>query len=266
MKQDVMKAIENARASLDQAMVSLEDVPETDAQMVRYTAHRLKRLPDRGGRDGRPARGVFRRTPGRAAQDLDRRAAARGSPDEPRRRPADADPPTARSRASGWKKSTSPCSCSGPATFTAARRPGKTSRSTPSSSPTVASLRPTGSRSPPSWTTCCRTRSNSPRTAGRGIWVDVRREQDHIVCTVRDEGPGFSAEDQTRLFRKGVRLANTPTGGRAVHRIRPGHRQRPGRKNRRRHRLRKPPRPRRRLFHPSAGFCRDALTAMRCCA
>ena len=30
---------------------------------------------------------------------------------------------------------------------------------------------------------------------------------------MRDEGPGFGAEDQARLFRKGVRLANSPTGG-----------------------------------------------------
>ena len=48
---------------------------------------------------------------------------------------------------------------------------------------------------------------------GRRIWVEVRRDTDHIVCTVRDEGPGFSAEDQARLFQPGVRLANSPTGG-----------------------------------------------------
>jgi two-component system sensor histidine kinase/response regulator len=48
---------------------------------------------------------------------------------------------------------------------------------------------------------------------GSRIWVKVCREQDEVVCTVRDEGPGFSAEDQTRLFRKGVRLTNSPTGG-----------------------------------------------------
>jgi two-component system sensor histidine kinase/response regulator len=36
---------------------------------------------------------------------------------------------------------------------------------------------------------------------------------DQIVCTVRDEGPGFSMEDQARLFQKGVRLSNSPTGG-----------------------------------------------------
>ena len=42
MKHDVMAAIERARGSLDQAMAGLEDMPETDAEMVSYTAHRLK--------------------------------------------------------------------------------------------------------------------------------------------------------------------------------------------------------------------------------
>ena len=48
---------------------------------------------------------------------------------------------------------------------------------------------------------------------GKRIWVKVHREQDQVVCTVRDGGPGFGTEDQARLFRKGVRLANSPTGG-----------------------------------------------------
>jgi signal transduction histidine kinase len=48
---------------------------------------------------------------------------------------------------------------------------------------------------------------------GKQIWVGVRAEPNHIVCTVRDEGPGLSAEDQTRLFQKGIRLSNSPTGG-----------------------------------------------------
>jgi signal transduction histidine kinase len=50
---------------------------------------------------------------------------------------------------------------------------------------------------------------------GKQIWVSVRAEQDHILCTVRDEGPGLSAEEQARLFQKGVRLSNAPTGGEA---------------------------------------------------
>ena len=50
---------------------------------------------------------------------------------------------------------------------------------------------------------------------GKQIWVSVRAEEDHILCTVRDEGPGLSAEEQARLFQRGVRLSNAPTGGEA---------------------------------------------------
>jgi signal transduction histidine kinase len=48
---------------------------------------------------------------------------------------------------------------------------------------------------------------------GKKIWVGVRTEQDQVLCTVRDEGPGFSVEDQALLFQKGVRLSASPTGG-----------------------------------------------------
>jgi signal transduction histidine kinase len=48
---------------------------------------------------------------------------------------------------------------------------------------------------------------------GKQIWVHVRRDQDHVICTVGDEGPGLSAKDQGRLFQKGARLSNSPTGG-----------------------------------------------------
>lgn len=47
---------------------------------------------------------------------------------------------------------------------------------------------------------------------GKQIWVAVHTAQDHVVCTVRDEGPGLSVEDHARLFQKGVRLSNAPTG------------------------------------------------------
>jgi signal transduction histidine kinase len=48
---------------------------------------------------------------------------------------------------------------------------------------------------------------------GKQVWVDVTADPDHVTCTVRDEGRGFSPEDMARLFQKGVRLSNTPTGG-----------------------------------------------------
>jgi signal transduction histidine kinase len=48
---------------------------------------------------------------------------------------------------------------------------------------------------------------------GKRVWVWVKSEQDYVVCEVRDEGPGLSAEDQARLFREGERLGPRPTGG-----------------------------------------------------
>jgi signal transduction histidine kinase len=33
------------------------------------------------------------------------------------------------------------------------------------------------------------------------------------VCTVQDEGPGLDAEEQARLFQRGIRLSPVPTGG-----------------------------------------------------
>ena len=34
-----------------------------------------------------------------------------------------------------------------------------------------------------------------------------------VVCSVRDEGPGLSQEDQAKLFQRGVQLSSVPTGG-----------------------------------------------------
>jgi len=48
---------------------------------------------------------------------------------------------------------------------------------------------------------------------GKHIWIQVRRDQDSVVCSVQDEGPGLSQEEQTRLFQRGVRLSPVPTGG-----------------------------------------------------
>jgi signal transduction histidine kinase len=45
------------------------------------------------------------------------------------------------------------------------------------------------------------------------VWVRVMAEPAHLVCTVQDEGPGLSIEEQARLFQRGVRLSNVPTAG-----------------------------------------------------
>ena len=50
---------------------------------------------------------------------------------------------------------------------------------------------------------------------GKSIRVVVTEEPDHLVCHVRDEGPGLSKEEQGQLFRRGVRLSPQPTGGEA---------------------------------------------------
>lgn len=48
---------------------------------------------------------------------------------------------------------------------------------------------------------------------GTRIWIHVSADQDGVVCSVRDEGPGLSKEDQAKLFQQGVRLTPKPTGG-----------------------------------------------------
>ncbi len=48
---------------------------------------------------------------------------------------------------------------------------------------------------------------------GRTIRVTVRAEPAYVVCSVQDEGPGLSLEDQSKLFQRGVRLGSLPTGG-----------------------------------------------------
>jgi len=48
---------------------------------------------------------------------------------------------------------------------------------------------------------------------GATVRVSVHAEPGRVVCAVRDEGPGLSAEEQAQLFRRGVRLGAVPTGG-----------------------------------------------------
>jgi len=49
--------------------------------------------------------------------------------------------------------------------------------------------------------------------AGKQIFVSLRQLPTAVRCEVRDEGPGISAEDQTKLFGKFARLSAKPTGG-----------------------------------------------------
>jgi two-component system sensor histidine kinase/response regulator len=48
---------------------------------------------------------------------------------------------------------------------------------------------------------------------GKNIHVSVRTTPAYIECTVRDEGPGFTAEDKARMFHRYARLSARPTAG-----------------------------------------------------
>jgi signal transduction histidine kinase len=48
---------------------------------------------------------------------------------------------------------------------------------------------------------------------GRRIWIHVFADREGVVCSVRDEGPGLSTENQAKLFQPGARLTPKPTGG-----------------------------------------------------
>ena len=45
------------------------------------------------------------------------------------------------------------------------------------------------------------------------LFVSIRSANHHAECIIRDEGPGFTAEDKTRMFRRYGRLSARPTGG-----------------------------------------------------
>jgi signal transduction histidine kinase len=48
---------------------------------------------------------------------------------------------------------------------------------------------------------------------GKTIHVMVSKSGEDAFCSVRDEGPGISPEDQGHLFKRGVRLGAVPSGG-----------------------------------------------------
>jgi two-component system sensor histidine kinase/response regulator len=48
---------------------------------------------------------------------------------------------------------------------------------------------------------------------GKRVFLSVRAANRHAECVVRDEGPGFSADDKARMFRRYGRLSARPTGG-----------------------------------------------------
>ncbi len=50
---------------------------------------------------------------------------------------------------------------------------------------------------------------------GSAVQITVREEANFLVCSVQDQGPGLSEEDQAKLFQRGVRLSSVPTGGEA---------------------------------------------------
>jgi two-component system sensor histidine kinase/response regulator len=48
---------------------------------------------------------------------------------------------------------------------------------------------------------------------GKRIHVSVRLAGGYAECVIRDEGPGFTVEDKTKMFRRYGRLSARPTGG-----------------------------------------------------
>lgn len=45
------------------------------------------------------------------------------------------------------------------------------------------------------------------------VWVNAGQEGDHAFMEIKDEGPGISPEDQSKMFRKFQKLSARPTGG-----------------------------------------------------
>lgn len=48
---------------------------------------------------------------------------------------------------------------------------------------------------------------------GKNVWITVEPTSEGPRCSIRDEGPGFTAEDKAMMFRRYRRLSAIPTGG-----------------------------------------------------
>lgn len=48
---------------------------------------------------------------------------------------------------------------------------------------------------------------------GKQVFISIRLVETHAECIIRDEGPGFTAEDKINMFRRYGRLSARPTGG-----------------------------------------------------
>jgi signal transduction histidine kinase len=211
MMKQVMEALENARANLDQAIAGLEKIPEIDAETVGYTAHKLKNYLAVVGAASELLEVYLAGHPDEQVQiwiesmqhavqlmkhDISRLMfSANGT--EPKFKLEKVDMALLAFRGcnfyrhkAAWKKIQVNSELQPDCCFAWTDRVA------------VAVV-------------LDNLLSNALKFSenGKQIWVHVRTEQDHIVCTVRDEGPGLSVEDQARLFQKGVRLSNSPTGG-----------------------------------------------------
>lgn len=211
MKKQVAEALENAKANLDLALAGLEKIPEADAETVAYTAHKLKNYLAIVGATsellevylaGHPDEQVHTWIEGlqHAIQLINHdvsRLMYSANGVEPKLKFEKVDMALLAFRVcnfyrrkADWKKIQVNSELQPQCCFAWTDRVA------------VAAV-------------LDNLMSNALKFSEnrKQIWVAVRNEQDHIVCTVRDEGPGFSEEDQALLFQKGVRLSNSPTGG-----------------------------------------------------
>lgn len=211
MKTKVVEAIENAKANLDQAMAGLEKITEVDAETVGYTAHKLKNYLTIVGASsellevclaGHPDEQVHIWIEGLQhaiqlmSHDVSRLMFSTNGV-EPKFKFEKVDMALLAFRVcnfyrrkADWKKIQVHSELQPECCFAWTDRVA------------VAAV-------------LDNLMSNALKFSenGKQIWVGVRTERDQIVSTVRDEGPGFSLEDQSLLFQKGVRLSNSPTGG-----------------------------------------------------